>query len=104
MYKSIVMVLWMPEIEDLTIFCAMTLISSDTAWKKTAICSDDTNSGNFAGKSDIKSKKLLNKLGTSKTKAWSWIYKRGTSHTIKAAPVIIKIEKVIIKDTFSPTL
>ena len=49
MYNSIVMVLCIPEIDDFTTFWAITVISTDTAWKNIAICSDDTNSGNLAG-------------------------------------------------------
>ena len=104
MYKSIVIVLWIPDIEDLIIFCATSVISSETAWKKIAIWSDETNSGNFAGRSAIKSKKLLKRLGTSKIKACSWIYNNGTSQITKAAPVTIKIVKVVIKARFWLTL
>ena len=90
------MVLWIPEIDDLTRFCATNDNSDDTAWKNILIWSDETKSGNLAGSSEIKSKKLLNKFGKSKTKAWSWMYKRGTSHNKIAAPVTTNIPKVRI--------
>ena len=104
MYKSIVIVLCMPDIEDLIIFCAISVISSETAWKKIAIWSDETNSGNLAGRSDIKSKKLLKRLGTSKIKACSWIYNSGTNQITNAAPVTINIVNVAIKAIFWLTL
>ena len=87
----------MPAIDDLTKFCVIDVSSVETAWKKTVIWSVETRSGNLVGNSDTKFKKLLNKPGISKTKAWSWIYKIGTSHIKIAPPVTINMEKVIIK-------
>ena len=95
------MALWMLDIDVLTIFWAIADISSETAWKKIVIWSDETKSGNFDGSSEMKSRKLLIKFGTSKTKACNWVYKSGTSQITRVAPVTIKIEKVITRDTFS---
>ena len=95
MYNRIVIVLCMPAIDDLTKFWVMDVNSVETAWKKTEIWSEETSSGNFVGNSDTKLRKLLNRPGMSKIKAWSWIYRIGTSQIKIAAPVIINIEKVI---------
>ena len=88
----------MPEIEDLTIFWVMELNSDDTAWKKTLIWSEFTNSGNAVGIVDTKPKNSLNNLGISKTNDWSWTYIRGINHVNIAAPTIINIENAIIVD------
>ena len=104
MYKRTVIVLWIPEIDDLTIFWVIDDSSDDTAWKNTEIWSESTKSGNAAGIVDTKFKNSLNNLGISRTKDCSWTYSNGISHTNIAAPIIIKIENARIVARFSETL
>ena len=72
MYKRIVIVLWIPAIEDLTRFCVIEDNSDETAWKKTDIWSESTSSGNAAGTVDTKFKKSLKSLGISRTNDCNW--------------------------------
>ena len=99
MYKSTVIVLWIPEIEDLTIFCVIDESSDDTAWKNTEIWSELTKSGNAAGIVETKFKNSLNNLGISSTKDCNWTYSKGMSQVNMAAPTIINTENAIIVET-----
>ena len=60
-YSNTVIVLWIPDIEDFTIFWVMEESSDDTAWKKTDIWSELTKSGNAAGIVEIKFKNSCRK-------------------------------------------
>jgi len=99
MYKRTVIVLWIPEIEDFKIFCVIELNSDDTAWKKTDIWSDVTNSGKAVGILETKFKNSLNNLGISSTKDCNWTYSKGISQVNMAAPTIINTENAIIVET-----
>ena len=57
MYKRVVIVLWIPDIEDFTIFWVIELNSEETAWKNTLIWSEFTNSGKAVGIVETKFKK-----------------------------------------------
>ena len=95
MYNSNVIVLWIPEIEEFNIFWVMVESSEDTAWKKSVIWSELTNSGKAAGIDDTKFKNSLNNLGISRTNDWSCVYIRGINQTKIAAPTRTNNEKAI---------
>ena len=99
MYKSTVIVLWIPEIEDLTMFCVIEESSEDTAWKNTEIWSELTKSGNAAGIVETKFKNSLNNLGISRTKDCNWTYSNGINQVNIAAPIIINTENAMIVET-----
>ena len=104
MYKRIVIVLWIPDIDDLTRFWVIDDSSDDTAWKNIEICSEEIRSGYEVGRAATKVKNSLNKLGISKTNACSWIYRRGTNQIKSVREAIINIKNVTIKDIFLLTL
>ena len=95
MYKRVVIVLWIPDIEDFTIFWVIELNSEETAWKNTLIWSEFTNSGKAVGIVETKFKKSLNNLGISRTNDCIWTYSKGINHVNIAAPIIINIENAI---------
>ena len=102
-YKRTVIVLWIPEIDDLTMFCVMDESSEDTAWKNTEIWSEFTKSGKAAGIVETKFKNSLNILGMSKTNDCNWTYNNGINHVNIAAPTIMNIENAIIVDILGAT-
>ena len=104
MYKSTVIVLCIPAIDEFTRFWVIDVNSDETAWKKTEIWSESTKSGNAAGIVETKFKKSLNNLGISKTKDCSWTYISGINHVNIAAPIIINIEKDRIIESDSEIL
>ena len=96
-YSNTVIVLWIPDIEDFTIFWVMEESSDDTAWKKTDIWSDVTNSGKAVGILETKFKNSLKSLGKSNTNDCNWTYINGISHINIAAPKIINMLNESIK-------